>query len=417
MLTRGLLCLVWLAPMVRSTCDDPAGCWRLPPESAKAHRCDFRRVKLSDPDALEQLESPAIIEGAVQHWAAMKAWSSRAEFVRKFGDVEMASRSILHVPLDTAQDGVNRGKPRTDTNTLNEVMRNGRMPYIFERETAEFSLAPQLLAELQPDETSPQSAVVEFPMRPPLRGFRELVFSMGGPEQGLPPHKHTAAWLGLVLGQKEWSVMPPSGLASRELYFSTALRSAGEWSNEHIARLKKEAGLQQCVQHPGDVIFVPHLWWHATVNFGDAIGMGAQATGLDALPTVRLDISGCALATSLLARVESGEQSKARIKRAFDLEPLSVKHVLAYAEQLILSPTPGMCLLMMKLTRKEVEAAVAKKHIRPEDAHQFIGRLGQWLDRLPDRKDIRVCGSPSSIHLLSMRCGRCNRRSFQHMRS
>ena len=37
-------------------------------------------------------------------------------------------------------------------------------------------------------------------------------------------------------------------------------------------------GLLECTQYPGEILYIPSLWWHATGNIGDTIGVGAQST-------------------------------------------------------------------------------------------------------------------------------------------
>ena len=135
------------------------------------------------------------------------------------------------------------------------------------------------------------------------------VFSMSGERGGLPPHKHAASWLGLILGHKHWTFLPPPALSpaafsasgvkgkgsSFDLYVQAALNSPSLWSEELRSLLQGEVsdvgetvggnvlggqGMLECTQLPSEVIYVPPNWWHSTLNGGDTIGIGAQAEHL-----------------------------------------------------------------------------------------------------------------------------------------
>lgn len=49
----------------------------------------------------------------------------------------------------------------------------------------------------------------------------------------------------------------------------------------------------ECVQQPDDIMVVPNLWTHQTLNIGEAIGVGGQ---MDLLPVDKLRLSTAALA-------------------------------------------------------------------------------------------------------------------------
>lgn len=124
------------------------------------------------------------------------------------------------------------------------------------------------------------------------------MLSLGPSRSGLPFHVHGETWLGLVYGSKRWFIYPP-GKGPHH----TELESAGwhpllgvlEWFQNILPRLteisnnKKTHGIEtaheknfgsgsllQCVQAPGDVVYLPANWKHATLNIGEAIGVGGQ---------------------------------------------------------------------------------------------------------------------------------------------
>lgn len=91
-------------------------------------------------------------------------------------------------------------------------------------------------------------------------------FLIGGPESGLPFHKHSKTWQGLSVGRKAWYVVP-HGSMSEAVHDATGpyifpVRSY------HRAMQRLPVGQRPlyCVQHPGEIFYIPDSWWHATMN-------------------------------------------------------------------------------------------------------------------------------------------------------
>jgi hypothetical protein len=47
------------------------------------------------------------------------------------------------------------------------------------------------------------------------------------------------------------------------------------WFAEDLPRVAPRAALR-CIQHAGDVLFVPPMWGHATLNLDESIGFAAE---------------------------------------------------------------------------------------------------------------------------------------------
>jgi hypothetical protein len=189
-----------------------------------------------------------------------------------------------------------------------------KKPFLFQVETPPVSsVLFQLMKDVTPgtvsldgsesvpsSDRSAHSASASVPAALAALDISDLrVLSVGGAQGGLPPHKHAAAWLGLVLGKKQWAFFPPNalspvafaasgveGVASFDLYAQAALNSPLMWSDELRTVLKGGTGVEggqgllECTQRPSEVIYVPRSWWHATGNIGDVIGIGGQAASL-----------------------------------------------------------------------------------------------------------------------------------------
>ena len=102
-----------------------------------------------------------------------------------------------------------------------------------------------------------------------------LVVSTGPGGNGVAFHKHGTAWLALQEGRKRWWLYPPSGPPTTEAYEALALCPAAELS-EVVQRLLPEQRPLEILQHAGDCVFVPALWWHATYDEVPTLGVGSQ---------------------------------------------------------------------------------------------------------------------------------------------
>ena len=85
----------------------------------------------------------------------------------------------------------------------------------------------------------------------------------GGDGSGATYHWHAAAFNILYVGIKEWRIAPP-------IY-----RGRTGMDAIHAAQALDEHYTLQCVQQPGDQIFLPNFWGHLTLNHGFTIGAAA----------------------------------------------------------------------------------------------------------------------------------------------
>jgi hypothetical protein len=104
-------------------------------------------------------------------------------------------------------------------------------------------------------------------------------FYFGPPGSGAPWHYHDPAFNALAYGRKRWFITPP-----RRAVFSNT--PAVEWYRTEFVQSKPDdsAGrhVLECTQETGDIIFVPYLWSHATINLETSIGLAYEMSGLRA---------------------------------------------------------------------------------------------------------------------------------------
>lgn len=100
----------------------------------------------------------------------------------------------------------------------------------------------------------------------PLAGQQnaELQFYLGPGGSGAPMHFHGHAVNSLAYGEKRWFLLPPA-----DAYYSTL--SAAQFVREGHGE-----AAAQCTQRSGDILFVPSLWSHATLNLRQTIGVAHE---------------------------------------------------------------------------------------------------------------------------------------------
>lgn len=110
---------------------------------------------------------------------------------------------------------------------------------------------------------------------------------------GLPFHNHGQTWIAVIHGSKRWFVYPPGYNAPQDIdnRFPPTL-SAWEWFQNYYPLIKdlptpfnafNDDGTLadgyrplECIQRAGDILFLPDLWSHMTLNIGETIAIGAQ---------------------------------------------------------------------------------------------------------------------------------------------
>ena len=94
----------------------------------------------------------------------------------------------------------------------------------------------------------------------------KLQFYLGPPLSGAPVHFHRNAWNVLVYGQKRWFLYPPD-----KAFYSK--EPVWKWWKESYRR---SPDALECVQYPGDMVFVPDMWGHAVINLRESVGVASE---------------------------------------------------------------------------------------------------------------------------------------------
>jgi len=114
--------------------------------------------------------------------------------------------------------------------------------------------------------------LLELYQQPPLvptSASVALSFGVAGTGSGVPFHVHGPGWSEALVGRKRWLLYPPN----RKPPFDpdeTSLLWMRRW-------LRGDAGIaahgapMECTLQPGEAIYFPSAWWHATLNVDEAV--------------------------------------------------------------------------------------------------------------------------------------------------
>lgn len=95
----------------------------------------------------------------------------------------------------------------------------------------------------------------------------------------------TSAWNGLISGLKLWimyppEVPPPAVFPSKDEAEVTTPVSVTEWMLRFYHEMKRSDEVRsgrvkpiECLQRPGDLIFIPNGWWHQVLNIEECIAV------------------------------------------------------------------------------------------------------------------------------------------------
>ncbi len=224
-----------------------------------------RASELSVADFVRRYEEPnrpVLIAGAVKEWPLyrkLQEWlDSRADTLFKVGTVRMRLDNFLHYAQEALDEDPLYLFDKHFAETCPELLSQYSVPSYFAQERDLFGLLGE---EERPD-------------------YRWLI--MGGPCSGSTFHidpNGTSAWNAVLSGSKKWILAPRSvqipGVFPNASFGEVATTmSAVEWFVDFYAHMKEQQmPVLECIQRPGDVIFVPHGWFHIVLNLESSVAV------------------------------------------------------------------------------------------------------------------------------------------------
>eukprot|EP00916_Digyalum_oweni_P024110 GHVL01039891.1.p1 GENE.GHVL01039891.1~~GHVL01039891.1.p1 ORF type:complete len:265 (+),score=51.82 GHVL01039891.1:85-879(+) len=106
--------------------------------------------------------------------------------------------------------------------------------------------------------------------KPPSLGGPEgsLSFGIGRSGSGVPFHIHGPVWAEVIHGRKRWFFSEKKPIFDpNETPFSMFYRDTKNGTD--ISNLK----YMTCIVNPGEILWIPDMWWHGTLNIGQSVFM------------------------------------------------------------------------------------------------------------------------------------------------
>jgi len=138
-----------------------------------------------------------------------------------------------------------------------------RTYYLFDRGNF-FRSAPKLRRDYDPPEYFRQD--VYNP---------SLTFALGVSGTGISHHYHKDAWNQVIHGRKRWFIYSPSAGVPPGGY--NQFDPAHVWYESTYHRLSEDELPMECVQYPGETLYIPEDWLHATINIGETLAVAGQS--------------------------------------------------------------------------------------------------------------------------------------------
>ena len=236
-------------------------------------------------DEFERPNVPVIIEGATRDWPAVRRWDRAYLSEQTRGETFRATSGAAPLPANFTVDRYAR--------YCDAAVEEAPL-YLFDRTFAD--RCPRLsedyseaLAESCPylDPSSSRGHDLLSALGPRRRPDHRWLI-MGPMRSGSAFHidpNATHAWNAPVRGRKRWifyppGVPPPGVLPSPNGDDVAMPVSLGEWFltywDAHASRMSDPDPSRrplECTVCPGDLLFVPHGWWHAVLNLDRGISV------------------------------------------------------------------------------------------------------------------------------------------------
>ncbi|KAM9785310.1 jmjC domain-containing protein 8 isoform X2 [Syngnathus typhle] len=95
---------------------------------------------------------------------------------------------------------------------------------------------------------------------------RAFSFGVAGPGTGVPFHWHGPGYSEVIYGRKRWFLYPPE----QEPHFHPNI-STLSWLRNIYPHLTPRQAPLECTIRPGQVLYFPDRWWHATLNLDTSV--------------------------------------------------------------------------------------------------------------------------------------------------
>ena len=236
------------------------------PTSLTEDKCGFDVVKdINDEEFLYEyltLQRPVIVRNAMKSKVMknlLRKWQ-RDQFVKEYGKLQFKEVVVPYAESFGYNDGTNKS-----TNLQGFI---AKMDQLFQMGMNEYPSQPSYIFEPIKDNSPLLNDFTLSSILDPEYthiSISQIQFYIGPALSGAPGHFHRSAWNVLIYGKKRWFLYPPT-----EAFYSR--QHVWSWWQQQ----SKPTGAMECIQYPGDLVFVPDMWGHAVLNLQESVGLAAE---------------------------------------------------------------------------------------------------------------------------------------------
>jgi len=213
-------------------------------------------------DAEYHEKRPVMLRGGAANWTKLDL--SAKNFVNSYGDLVVSVKDPNLLPYQS------RFAPTILKMRLNEyveVMSDLKLPL--------FENFPSSLTNM----VRSQFDLGDLPMS---RVRRTPILSLGAAGSFVGFHSHTENWLAQLQGRKVWFLVGPENERPKMRDDPCTYKDSPPENLQRKFRI--------CTAHPGDILYIPGHWWHATCNLDPwTLAVGSQ-NNVDLLPEAHIAV-------------------------------------------------------------------------------------------------------------------------------
>uniref|UniRef100_A0A7S3Q1M7 JmjC domain-containing protein n=1 Tax=Chaetoceros debilis TaxID=122233 RepID=A0A7S3Q1M7_9STRA len=234
-------------------------------ELESAHRCNIRRVEIKNLFTLFKsgllpplYHEPLVIYSDDISKADLSndGMCSKLSEITSLQNITSTLPDEFEVTLSSSNSFSAHRQTIPLTQYLNETLTSETLPHHLSNETW------YLFGETYSDEW--QNMLSDFcypPCQTCTKDLSALSFGIGGRGSGVQWHTHGPGFSLSIHGRKHWILYPPEDKPSYDPDYTSRY-----WMEETYTKLPEESLPFECTLSPGEQLYFPDLWHHATIN-------------------------------------------------------------------------------------------------------------------------------------------------------
>lgn len=280
------------------------------------HTINAEHISLEQIAGLVDDAAPVLFKHVVSTWDIFKLWRDRNQFVRHYGHIRVGVGVGFRISTRPNRDGLLYSWIRPDANAIkkeNAIAHQLRQR--FEKEAHDGTTPSLTIAELLmyvrnnslPYDTYTFTSVDDTPIAEHVLELHRLwnmiehkgddagtFWGFGGKDTGIMFHEHKAALSAVLVGHKRWFIYDDKMHAPTNAFVMQRLREAKKrdsafefnsmqsWVKSVLPLPKMQQWWKRvgwdCVQEPGDILYIPGALHHATLNLDETVSVSVQGS-------------------------------------------------------------------------------------------------------------------------------------------